>query len=125
MNTSDVQKQTTVGLQITRGFQIWSQNCRARSVAPAKVCRARQFIRRFNSTKWALFCTLRFTVLSAYDSLFDSEGIFERPGSQGLGKYGHCQIGYHRKKIDVFHPIFYSATKLKPSIFPTDTMKAL
>ena len=35
---------------IARGFQIWSQKCRARSVAPAKVCRARQFIRRFNST---------------------------------------------------------------------------
>ena len=57
-------------------------------------------------TKWALFSTLRFTFLSACDSLFDSEGIFERPGPQGLGKYGHCQIGYHRKKIDIFHPAF-------------------
>ena len=34
------------GVLTTRGFQIWSQKCRARSVAPAKVCRARQFIRR-------------------------------------------------------------------------------
>ena len=57
-------------------------------------------------TKWALFSTLSSTFLSAYDSLFDSEGIFERPGPQGLGKYGHCQIGYHRKKIDVFHRVF-------------------
>ena len=44
----DAKSETTVGWQITRGFQIWSQKCRARSVAPAKVCRARQFIRRFN-----------------------------------------------------------------------------
>ena len=43
-------------------------------------------------TKWALFSTLRFTFLSACDSLFDSEGIFERPEPHGLRKYGHCQI---------------------------------
>ena len=24
----------------------------------------------------------------------------------GFGKYGPCQIGYRRKKIDFFHPVF-------------------
>ena len=44
-----LKSETIVGWQITRGFQIWSQKFRARSVAPSKVCRAPQFIRRFNS----------------------------------------------------------------------------
>ena len=44
--------------------------------------------------------------LGPYDSLFDSEGVFRRPERWGFGKYGHCQIGYRRKKIDVFHPVF-------------------
>ena len=46
----DAKSETTAGWQITRGFQIWSQKCRARSVAPEKVWRAPEFIRRFNST---------------------------------------------------------------------------
>ena len=46
----DAKSETTVRWQITRGFQIWSQKCRARSVAPEKVWRAPQFIRRFNHT---------------------------------------------------------------------------
>ena len=45
----DAKSKTTAGWQITRGFQIWSQKCRARSVAPEKVWRAPEFIRRFNS----------------------------------------------------------------------------
>ena len=57
-------------------------------------------------TKSALFSTLSSTFLGPYDSLFDSEGIFRRPESWGFGKYGHCQIGYHRKKIDIFHLVF-------------------
>ena len=44
----DAKSETTAGWQITRGFQIWSQKCRARSVAPDKVWRAPEFIRRFN-----------------------------------------------------------------------------
>ena len=46
----DAKSETTARWQITRGFQIWSQKCRARSVAPEKVCRAPEFIRRFNHT---------------------------------------------------------------------------
>ena len=57
-------------------------------------------------TKSALFSTLSSTFLGPYDTLFDSEGIFRRPESWGFGKYGHCQIGYHRKKIDIFHLVF-------------------
>ena len=47
----DAKSETTARWKTTRGFQICSQNCRARSVAPAKVCRARQFIRRFNHSQ--------------------------------------------------------------------------
>ena len=43
-----LKSEATLGWQITRGFQIWSQKCRARSVAPANVWRARLNIRRFN-----------------------------------------------------------------------------
>ena len=47
----DAKSETTVRWQITRGFQIWSQKFRARSVAPAKVCRAPVNIHRFNSIR--------------------------------------------------------------------------
>ena len=58
--------------------------------------------------------------LGPYDSLFDSEGVFRRPERLiperwGFGKYGHCQIGYRRKKIDFFHPVFQLESTLQSS----------
>ena len=50
-NTQDAKSETTARWQITRGFQIWSQNFRARSVslAPAKVWRAPVNIQLYTS----------------------------------------------------------------------------
>ena len=53
--TKYAKSETIVRWQITRGFQIWSQKFRARSVAPAKVWRAPEFLRRFSHTRRAFF----------------------------------------------------------------------